>query len=237
MLTRPSVPAIVAGGTVMVAVAGLTGFGIASALVPTHDTTPISPLAYVPDDNGAHISVVTADLATNGLPWAVRTYRSKTGLTCFEAGRVEGQIRNGEFGQVAPDDGKFHPDRPDDADFGQVNPDTGSFKRLPVEAGISCTDLDEAPSSIAVNHYPAQGHRGARAVVFGVMTADVSDVSLLVSGGRRDLSFTADGYIAVLNEEEVTQAELIFSMKDGTAKRVRLPSVASPPLQPPRPES
>jgi hypothetical protein len=237
MLTRPSVPAIVAGGAVMIGVAGLTGFGIASALVPANDTAPVSPLAYVPDADGAHLSVVAPDLAANGIPWAVRVYRSKTGLACFEAGRVQGHIRNGEFGQVDPDDGKFHPDGLDDADFGQVEPETGTFKQLPVEGGQSCADLKDAPSSIAVNHYPAQGHRGARAVVFGVLAPNVSGVRLLVNGLQRDLSFSADGYIAVVSEDEATQAELIFSMDDGTTKRVRLPDVSNPPPQPPAPES
>jgi hypothetical protein len=237
MLTRRSVPAILASGALLIGLAGLTGFGIASALVPTHDATPISPLAYVPDANGAHVSVVAPDLAANALPWAVRVYRSQTGLACFEAGRLDGQIRNGDYGQVDADDGRFHPSKPADADFGQVDPETGNFNRLPLEAGTSCTDLTQAPSSIAVNHYPAQGRRGARAVVFGVTAPDVNNVHLLIDGDHHELIVSADSYIAVVSEEVATRAELIFTMTDGTLKRVRLPAVSSPPLQPPGPES
>lgn len=237
MLTRPSISAMVAGAVVMIGAAGLGGFAIASALVPVEETAPISPVALVPDGNGARISVATHDLAPGALPWAVRVFRSQTGLACFEAGRVQGQFRNGEFGQVDPDDGKFHPEGLGDAEFGQVDPDTGTFKRLPVEAGISCTDLNDVPSSIAVNHYPAQGHRGARAVVFGVFTPNVNGVRLLVNGEQRDLSFSADGYIGVIGEDESPLAELHFSMDDGTVKRVRFPAVPKPPVQQPPPES
>jgi hypothetical protein len=237
MLTRPSISAMVAGAVVMIGAAGLGGFAIASALVPVDETSPISPVAYVPDGNGARISVATHDLALGALPWAVRVFRSQTGLACFEAGRVQGQFRDGEFGQVDPDDGKFHPGGLGDAEFGRVDPDTGTFKRLPVEAGISCTDLNDVPSSIAVNHYPAQGHRGARAVVFGVFAPNVKGVRLLVNGEQRDLSFSADGYIGVIGEDESLLAELHFSMDDGTVKRVRLPAVLKPPVQQPPPES
>jgi hypothetical protein len=237
MLTRPRIVGMVAGAVVMVGGAGLAGFAIASALVPVEETAPISPVAYVPDGNGARLSVATHDLAVAALPWAVRVFRSQTGLACFEAGRVQGQFRDGEFGQVDPDDGKFHPGGLGDAEFGQVDPDTGTFKRLPVEPGINCTDLNEVPSSIAVSHYPAQGHRGARAVVFGVFAPNVKSVRLLVSGEQRDLSFSADGYIGVIGEDESSLAELHFSMNDGTEKRVRFPALPKPPVQQPPPES
>ncbi len=228
---------MVAGALGVVGGAGLAGFAIASALVPVEETAPISPVAYVPDGNGVRISVATHDLTPGALPWAVRVYRSQTGLACFEAGRVQGQFRNGEFGQVDPDNGEFHRGGLGDAEFGQVDPDTGTFKRLPVEAGISCTDLNEVPSSIAVNHYPAQGHRGARAVVFGVLAPNVNGVRLLVNGEQRDLSFSADGYIGVIAEDESSLAELQFSMDDGTVKRVQVPAGPKPPVQQPPPES
>jgi hypothetical protein len=227
---RGAIAAVLAG-VVVVGVA-LAGFGVASALVPMDASEPVSSLALEPDGSGASIPVVAADPAS-GTPWAIRVYRSKTGLTCPEAGRVQGQIRDGEFGQVDEEDGKFRQQRPEDAAFGQVDPRDGKFYALPLEAAGSCADLNKAPSSIAVNHYPAEGLRGARAVVFGVTTSAVSAVRLEIDGKPQRLQFSADAYIGVMNDDEANRAVLVFTMVDGTTKSVRLAAVTPPARQPP----
>lgn len=240
MLSGRRVAALAATGLAALVAASLAGFGAAAAFVTPGDHLP-SPVALVPDSRGPHIAVAAPDpSSTQSLPWAVRVYRSQTQLVCPEVGRVEGQIRNGKYGTVDDEDGSFRPGRLEGAAFGGTNPNTGKFDKYPTsDQGGSCTDLNGAPASIAVNHYPAEGVRGARAVVFGVVSSDVVDVHLQIGGETRDLPFKeADAYIGVLTEDEAARAELVFSLKDGSVKRASVaPPGSTVPAVPAPPES
>ncbi len=228
MLSRKKIASIGALAMVAFAFAGFVG---ATALVPTSDLPAPSQLAYEPDAAGVSVVIATPDPSAS-MPWGVRTYRSMTGLTCFNDGRLQGRVEGGEFGQVDPDDGEFHPERLSEARFGQVDPDTGKFYDLPSGATGGCTDLDKAPSSITVSTYPAQGLRGARAVVFGVLSRNVAAVRLEVDNEQRRLDFNAESYIGVITPDEVASATLAFTMIDGTTSRVKLGAEPPPRYQP-----
>ena len=189
---------------------------------------PVTAQSFEPDGAGARVTAAVPDVSRDGLPWAVRVYRSKTGLICPEAGRVQGQIRSGEFGQIDSPSDKFLPRPLDDAEFGQVESADGDFKRRAVDAAGSCADLDKGPLSIAVNHYVDQEHRDLRAVVFGVFTRDVSALRFEVDGEPRDLGVAAGSYIGVMRDDEAGSATLVFTMVDGIEKVVRLQDVAKP---------
>src|SRR4051794_33444712 len=74
------------------------GVGAASALVPQSSDEPNDdPAKYQPDGGPVAVHALADDPA-GGPAWGVRVYRSRTGLTCPEAGRVQ----DGLFGR---DDG------------------------------------------------------------------------------------------------------------------------------------
>jgi hypothetical protein len=86
------------------------GVGGASAVMATTDpATPAGPADLVPDDSGAVIAATAADPEAGrgdaAVPrWAVRVYRSESGLTCPDVNRTVG----GDWGRV-DGDGSFHP--------------------------------------------------------------------------------------------------------------------------------
>jgi hypothetical protein len=164
-----------------------------------------------PDGGGASLPTTVSD--PDGLaPWAVRVYRSQAGLTCPEAGRTK------------------------DGNFGQVDSD-GEFRPLDLEAAGSCTDLDKAPMSLAVNHYPARGERPARAVIFGVATPEVVGLSLRLVSGTRPLVITRNAFLAVTREEALEGASLVAALKDGSTKSYVLQPTTAPAVAPEEPTS
>jgi hypothetical protein len=173
--------------------------GVASASALTSGTgsdTPGGPEAIQPDGRGASMPVTVAD-PDGGTPWAVRVYRSKTGLTCPEAGRA----KDGSFGQVAAD---------------------GAFRPLDVEAAGSCADLTEDPMSLAVNHYPSSDGRPARAVLFGVVTAKVGGLTLSGAAGSRAVAITRNAFIVVTREDALRGTSLAATLVDGSTKSYSL---------------
>lgn len=186
--------------------------GVASASAITAQMDPdtaVSPANIQPDGTGARVPVTAAD--PDGRPtFAIRVYRSKSGLICPEVGRTAG----GRFGQL-------------DA--------AGEVEATDVTATGVCQDLSKEPAGYAVNHYPARGKLPARAVVFGVTTDAVVGVTLTTAGVERPVRFAGDTYISVVREDALAGASLDVTLTDGTTKSYSLePSTA--PLVAPAPE-
>jgi hypothetical protein len=198
----------VIGFTTALVAAVLVGVGGASAFIgDTGQDTPSGPQALQPDGNGASVAVSTAD-PSGHQPWAVRVYHSVTGLTCPEAGRTQ------------------------DGDFGQVDGD-GEFRSNSIQAAGSCTDLDKAPMSVVVNQYPGNKVRGARAVLFGVVSPSVSAVALRLAGRTRPLSTAHGAFMAVVDPDDLAGASVEASMQDGSTKSYPLQPTSLPATEGP----
>lgn len=186
--------------------------GVASASAITAQVDPdtaVSPANIQPDGTGARVPVTATD--PDGRPaFAIRVYRSKSGLICPEAGRIAG----GHFGQLDP---------------------AGEVEATDVMATGVCQDLSKEPAGYVVNHYPARGKLPARAVVFGVTTDAVTAVRLTTAAGDRPVRFAGNTYIAVVRDDALEGASLDATLADGTTKSYPLqPSTA--PLTAPAPE-
>ncbi|HEV7750962.1 MAG TPA: hypothetical protein VGO71_05445 [Baekduia sp.] len=193
---------------VVLVIAALVGVAGASAVVgDTGKDTINGPTAVQPDGSGAALVASAAD--PNGhQPWAIRVYRSVDGWTCPEAGRTQ------------------------DGDFGQVDAD-GKFRSNSIQAAGSCVDLDKAPMSVTVNHYPANGLRGARAVVFGVVSPSVKSVSVQLAGRMRPLALANGAFMAVASESDLEGASVEATMQDGSAKSYPLAPTDEPATEGP----
>jgi hypothetical protein len=184
----------------------LVGVAGASAFVDASgQDTPVGPATVQPDGSAARLAVTATDPAGRQ-PWAIRVYRSQAGWTCPEAGRVQ------------------------DGDFGQVDAD-GVFRPSTVQAAGSCIDLDKAPVSVTVNRYPANGDRGARAIIFGVVSSDVSRISARIAGRNRELAVTNGTYMAVAADRDLTDAAIEITLTDGSTKTYVLRPSDSPAIE------
>jgi hypothetical protein len=185
------------GFALATALAVVAGVASASALTATSGSdTPQGPAAVQPDGSGASLPTTVAD-PDGRAAFAVRVYRSKTGLTCPEAGRTK------------------------DGNFGQVDSD-GDFRSLDIQAAGSCADLGDAPMSLAVNHYPAEGRIPARAVIFGVVNGQVTSLSLRLATGSRPVRMDRNAFIAVTREAVLAGATLEATLQDGSIKSYAL---------------
>ena len=145
----------------LVTIAGVAG---ASALAPSGDTGPHDPEpsnADVEPDGNRPATYRLADDPDGGLGWGLRIYRSATGKTCPNAGRVDGEGRFGRSG------------------------DDGRLVELPAAPDGACADLREHPVALAIRRYAGQAGQPARGLVFGVV-ADASTEVLLRCDGRGD---------------------------------------------------
>lgn len=191
------------GMVVAIVVAVVAGVGSASALVGgSGQETANGPAALQPDGHGARVVIAAPD-AHGKQPWAVRVYRSETGLTCPEAGRTQ----DGEFGQVDSD---------------------GTFRPVDIQAAGSCADLNKAPLSLAINHFPAQGTAAARAVIFGVVSPGVSGIVVRLAAGTRRLPLTSNAFLAVVSEPDLEDASLDATLQDGSVKSFPLRPTTAP---------
>jgi hypothetical protein len=193
------------------ALAVIAGVASASALTGGQGADTLGgPEAVQPDGSGASLPATVAD-PDGRAAYAVRVYRSKTGLTCPEAGRTK------------------------DGNFGQVDGD-GGFRSLDIQAAGSCADLSDAPMSLSVNHYPALGRFPARAVLFGVTTAKVTGLRLTLAGGlARPVRIDRNAFIAVIREEALQGATLDATLADGTSKSYALRPSEAPATLPEEP--
>jgi hypothetical protein len=189
----------------------IAGVASASALTGGQGSDTLQgPDAVQPDGSGASLPATVAD-PDGRATYAVRVYRSKTGLTCPEAGRTK------------------------DGNFGQVDGD-GDFHTLDIQAAGSCADLGDAPMSLAVNHYPAQGRFPARAVLFGVTTAKVTGLRLTLPAGlSRAVRIERNAFIAVVREQALEGASLDATLADGSTKSYALRLADAPATIPEEP--
>jgi hypothetical protein len=178
-------------------VAGVAG---ASAVLGSTGTdTPPGPATLEPDGSGAAIAVTASDPVasrdgTAAPRWAVRVYRSQTGLTCPDANRTVG----GDYGRV-DGDGSFHP--------------------LALDASGDCAQLTAAaPYELVVRHFGADGQRGARAVVFGVVTGAVTSIALDDDGATRDVPIAGGAYVAAIADEDADATRVTFTLAGGTVQ-------------------
>jgi hypothetical protein len=193
--------------TLALLAAVLAGVAGASAVLGSPAAGPQpAPARLQPDGSGAALPATAADPAGAPEPrWAVRVYRSEDGLSCPEAGRTVG----GDFGRVDRE-GAFHPTR--------------------LEAAGSCADPAAAPYTVVVNHYAADGRRGARAVVFGLASARVQAITVTPPGGRAvPAAVTHGGYVLALPEDQAGGAQVAFALDDGTTKTITLQPAATLP--------
>jgi hypothetical protein len=184
--------------TLALAIAVIAGVAGASAVIGSPSTDPgDTAAAFRPDGSGAAIAATAADPAAGqsrggaATPaWAVRVYRSETGLTCPEPGRTE------------------------DGDFGRIDGD-GSFHPLALAGGGECTDLTAAPYGLATAHFAADDQRGARAIVFGVVGPDVTGVTVTVGDDARALDIANGAFIAGLTEDDAADGRVTFTLSGG----------------------
>jgi hypothetical protein len=195
------------------ALAAAVAAGVASASAIStaiNPDTAVSPADIRPDGTGARVPVTAAD--PDGRPaFAVRVYRSKSGLICPEAGRTEG----GRFGQL-------------DAE--------GEVEATDVAATGVCQDLSKEPAGYVVNHYPARGKLPARAVVYGVTTDAVTGVALRTTTGDVRVRFASNTYIAVVRDDALQGATLDLTLAAGGTKSYTLAPSTAPAVAPPPPE-
>jgi hypothetical protein len=118
--------------------AGVLGVSAASAVV---GGSPGPPPSQVPVAGSERVGPTAPD-PVGGLDWAVRVYRSVSGASCAEVGRVH----QGRFGQ---------------------NDASGAFAPLALDAGGVCGDLTAEPVIVAVNAYTTRAVGETRTVLFG----------------------------------------------------------------------
>jgi hypothetical protein len=159
--------------TAAVVAAAAAGVASASALMPTAGSETVGDsAAYQPDGRAVHLSPAVPD-PQGGPGWAVRVYRSQTGLTCPEAGRVEGDA------------------------FGPVDA-RGHVAGLSVQAAGACVDLTKEPFGFAVARYPARDGQAARSAIYGVATPDVRRVTVVTASAKQPVAIDDSGaFIAV----------------------------------------
>jgi hypothetical protein len=161
-----------------------TGAASASLLVPAPAAErTLGPEALQPDGSAAVVGARARDPG-GGRAWAVRTYRSTTGQTCPEPGRLSA------------------------ARFGTID-DRRDFAALPVRAAGTCGDLAHGGlAAFAVNRYPARPGEGARIAIFGVAAPAVRAVTLVTPTSTRNLDLVAGSFLAVGAEGEFASATL-----------------------------
>jgi hypothetical protein len=189
--------------------------GVASASAITAQVSPdtaVSPDDIQPDGSGARMPVTAAD-PDGRAAFAVRVYRSRSGLICPEVGRTAG----GRFGQLNA---------------------AGEVEGYGVEATGTCSDLAKDPLGVAVSHYPARGKLPARGVVYGVTTDKIAAVRLSTADGAvRPVRFAGNTYIAVVRDDALAGASLDVTLADGSTRSYALsPSTAPLTAPPPAPE-
>lgn len=201
----------------LVALVAATVIGVAGASAVMGATQPVEPSGpadLVPDGTGSTIATTAADpdaAAARGgatVPrWAVRVYRSESGLTCPDVNRTVG----GDWGRV-DGDGSFHP--------------------LALDASGECVALSaEHPYELVVRHLPANDERGARAVAFGVAASGVTSITLTTDGTAQDVPIDNGAFVAAIAEDDADATTVAFTLTGGAVETHALrsdPTLAQP---------
>ncbi|HEX2085963.1 MAG TPA: hypothetical protein VHF89_09800 [Solirubrobacteraceae bacterium] len=179
-----------------VVAATAAGVAAASAITAPDETAPTGPRSLDPDGRPAVHAL--ADDPDGGPRWGVRLYRTREGLTCPNAGRVE----DGRFGRVGA---------------------RGEHIPLPPSADGACADLATAPLALAIHRYPNRPGQRERGVVFGAVSERVSSLRYRSPTADRVLPTTRDGaFLAVEPDARMRDATLIVETGDGRTKTYRL---------------
>lgn len=137
--------------TLGAAALGAGVLGVAAASVVVGGSPGPTPPSQVPVAGSERIGPIVPDPA-GGRDWALRVYRSVSGASCVEVGRMSG---GGRFGQEEA---------------------SGTFHALALDESAVCGDLEAEPVIVAVNSYAARAQREARTVLFGRATPAVARV-------------------------------------------------------------
>jgi hypothetical protein len=187
---------------VVAVAAGVASASAITAQMGDDVSASFDPADVQPDGSGAVVPVTTAD-PDGRAPYALRVYRSKSGRTCPEVGHA----KDGRFGQVDAGDG---------------------FHAVDLQPAGACADLTKDPVALAVNHYPANGKRPARAVVFGATTDAVASVTLSLATGAQPLKVKGNAYMAVVRDDALKGGSLDVGFADGTTKSYALAPASAP---------
>ena len=169
--------------------AASAGIASASALVPDAGPELGGPDTLQPDGGPTTVAATRQDPG-GGLDWAVRVYRSKTGQTCPEVGRLSG----GRFGESAG---------------------AGRFTPVPVTASGSCGDVERNVAAFAVNTYAASSAQGARVAIFGVVAPSVDSVTLRSPDGAQLLALDRGAFLVVRAETDLSGSTLDIAAAGG----------------------
>lgn len=158
---------------------------------PVPDAATADSPAFQPDDSGSVIAVTNSDgLARSTSTMAVRLYRSKTGLLCPDAGRVQ----EGEFGGVDQN---------------------GDFRRLELTSSGSCFDQGTTPVGFVVRHRATTAGTPASTTLFGA-APEATSVSVTIGGETRELALgTAGAFVEAVDPDQLAGATLTATMNDG----------------------
>lgn len=158
-----------------------------------------------PDDrqyrpvSGSHvIGATVADVAQES-PWAVRTYRGQTGLTCFESG----QVRDGAFGRKI----------------------VGEFRAFPESepTGV-CGETDTSPTDTMMvfdGRGTGEGSTIDRSILSGVAGDSVASVTVTRGGTSQRLTPSgANRTFLTVFDGKVGFADVVISVtfRDGTTQ-------------------
>jgi hypothetical protein len=178
--------------TMLLAVIG----GVASASVVTGAVDGNTPGDNTPEETAVSDvrGVATAD-PRGGPPWAVRILDGDSDRRCITVGRTDGR----RFGPV-------------DA-HGRII-DTGAV------INGACADPAADPLQLAVAGYGDSGGQGPRAVLFGIVAANVKSLLVAGPGGTRIVSPDSERTFAIVAEGDLpaTVWTVTATLADGTAR-------------------
>ncbi len=170
------------GALSTVLVLGLVGTAAAAATltllrgspIPGPRAADLQPSMTVRPDTARVLDLRAADPTGQGLPFALRTAASASGLTCATVGQVDG----GDFGLVGND---------------------GRFRELPETIVDGCGELRPDDAAVAgARVIQADRYEDVRTVVYGIGGSELRSADLIVRGKRRALQVEDGAFVTVV---------------------------------------
>lgn len=188
---------VVLAALLLLAVAATAAAGTALVLRASVIRPPSAvdlPPEQTPQVGTAQVGSPRAADPAGGPAWALRTARSRTGLTCTTVG----QVRDGAFGIVGRD---------------------GRFRRLPGTVTDACGD--DSGTLVGARIVADDDPRAVRSVVYGVGGPELRSATLHSTEGQRTLELGDGGiFVAALRgypEDRAINVRLAFA--DGRTER------------------